>query len=45
MSVLGSLFPVMTVLLAFAILHERPTRVQIAGISVALAGVAALSIG
>jgi drug/metabolite transporter (DMT)-like permease len=44
-SVLGSLYPVMTVLLAFAILHERLTRVQIAGISIALAGVAALSAG
>jgi drug/metabolite transporter (DMT)-like permease len=44
-SVLGSLFPVVTVLLAFAILHERPTRVQIGGISIALAGVAALSAG
>src|SRR5262249_53255276 len=44
-SVLGSLFPVMTVVLAFAILHERLTRAQVAGISVALAGVAALSAG
>jgi drug/metabolite transporter (DMT)-like permease len=44
-SVLGSLFPVMTVLLAFAILHERLTRVQVAGISIALAGVTALSAG
>ena len=44
-SVLGSLYPVMTVLLAYAILHERLTRVQVAGISIALAGVAALSAG
>ena len=44
-SVLGSLYPVMTVLLAYAILHERLTRVQVAGISIALAGVAALSVG
>jgi drug/metabolite transporter (DMT)-like permease len=44
-SVLGSLYPVTTVLLAYAILHERLTRVQVAGISVALAGVAALSAG
>jgi drug/metabolite transporter (DMT)-like permease len=44
-SVLGSLFPVMTVLLAYAILHERLTRVQVAGISIALVGVAALSAG
>jgi drug/metabolite transporter (DMT)-like permease len=42
-SVLGSLFPVMTVVLAYAILHERLTRVQLAGIALALAGVAALS--
>ena len=42
---LGSLYPVMTVLLAYAILHERLTRVQVAGISIALAGVAALSAG
>jgi drug/metabolite transporter (DMT)-like permease len=44
-SVLGSVYPVMTVLLAYAFLHERLTRVQVAGISVALAGVAALSAG
>ena len=42
-SVLGSLYPVMTVLLAFALLHERLTRLQIGGILIALAGVAALS--
>jgi drug/metabolite transporter (DMT)-like permease len=44
-SVLGSLFPITTVLLAYAILHERLTRVQVAGISIALVGVAALSAG
>ena len=44
-SVLGSLYPVMTVLLAYALLHERLTRAQIAGIGIALAGVAALSSG
>jgi drug/metabolite transporter (DMT)-like permease len=44
-SVLGSLYPVMTVLLAYALLQERLTRVQTAGITVALAGVAALSAG
>lgn len=44
-SVLGSLYPVMTVVLAYVLLHERLTRLQIAGIAVALAGVAALSSG
>jgi drug/metabolite transporter (DMT)-like permease len=44
-SILGSLYPVVTVLLALVILRERLTRVQSAGIAVALAGVAALSVG
>jgi drug/metabolite transporter (DMT)-like permease len=44
-SVIGSLYPVMTVALAYVILHERLTRVQLAGVVAALLGVAAMSAG
>lgn len=44
-SVLGSLYPVMTVLLAHIFLGERLTALQLVGVGVALAGVAALSVG
>ena len=44
-SVLGSLYPVATLFLAFALLGERLTRVQLAGVGDALVGVAALSAG
>ena len=42
-SVLGSLYPVTTVLLAHVLLHERLTRSQQAGIAVALGGVALIA--
>jgi len=44
-SVLGSLAPIVTVLLAHLLLGERLTRLQIAGVGTALAGVVALSSG
>ncbi len=43
-SVLGSLFPVVTVGLAFALLGERLSRVQAAGVIAALAGTVVLSL-
>jgi drug/metabolite transporter (DMT)-like permease len=42
-SVIATLFPVVTVTLAFVLLHERPSRTQWAGIAAALAGVVLLS--
>ena len=44
-SVLGSLYPVATVLLARAFLHERVHRTQELGILLALAGVVLVSVG
>jgi drug/metabolite transporter (DMT)-like permease len=44
-SVLGSLYPVVTVLLAHVFLHERLTRLQQAGVVAAVAGVAAIAGG
>jgi len=44
-SVLGSLYPVVTVLLAHVVLGERLTRAQQIGVTVALAGVAAIAGG
>lgn len=41
--VLGSLFPIMTAVLAFKILHERLHRVQYVGIFLAVLGVAIIS--
>jgi drug/metabolite transporter (DMT)-like permease len=42
-SVLGSLYPIVTVILAHVLLGERLTRLQQAGVVAALAGVAAIS--
>ena len=42
-SVLSSLYPVVTILLAVLVLHERPGRAQVAGGATALAGVALIS--
>jgi len=44
-SVLGSLFPVVTVALAFVLLGERLSRAQSAGVVAALAGVVLLAAG
>ncbi|MFN8194423.1 MAG: DMT family transporter [Nocardioidaceae bacterium] len=44
-SVLSSLYPVTTVLLAWGFLHERLLRIQQVGVAAALAGVALVSLG
>ena len=44
-SVLGSLYPVVTVILAYAVLHERLTRLQRVAVGVAVVGVCALAGG
>jgi drug/metabolite transporter (DMT)-like permease len=44
-AVLGSLYPVVTVLLAHVVLGERLTTTQKAGVTVALAGVCAIAAG
>jgi drug/metabolite transporter (DMT)-like permease len=44
-SVLGGMYPVATVLLAAVILHERLARPQLAGVVLALGGIAAVAAG
>ena len=44
-SVLGSLYPAVTVVLARLVLHERLSRVQNAGVLITLSGVVALAAG
>jgi len=44
-SVLGSLYPIVLVALAYFVLHERIARPQLAGVALALAGVALISAG
>ena len=42
-SVLGSVYPIVTVILAQALLRERLTRIQVVGVAAAVAGVAMVS--
>jgi drug/metabolite transporter (DMT)-like permease len=44
-AVVGSLYPIATVILARAVLHERVRPVQAAGVAAALLGVALISVG
>ena len=44
-SVLGSLYPVVTVVLARVVLDERLARWQLVGVGAALTGVALISLG
>lgn len=44
-AVLGSLYPVVTAVLAAIVLHERLRRIQYAGVALAVAGLALLSLG
>jgi drug/metabolite transporter (DMT)-like permease len=44
-AVLGSLYPVVTAVLAAIVLHERLRRIQYAGVALAVVGLALLSVG
>ena len=44
-AVVGSLYPVGTVLLAWGVLHERTSRHQLVGLALAVAGVVLISLG
>lgn len=44
-SVLGSLYPVVTAILAYAVLHERLRRIQLAGVALTMAGVVLIAGG
>lgn len=43
-AVFSSLYPVVTVMLSMLILRERPGRVQLIGVALALAGVGMVSV-
>jgi drug/metabolite transporter (DMT)-like permease len=43
-AVFSSLYPVVTVILSMLILHERPDRIQMTGVALALAGVGLVSL-